>query len=790
MAQPQINLSQLTQMAGKSGMNMGQLTQMAGKSGMNMKQLSSMAGQSGMNMKQLTQMAGQSGMNMGQMSSMMGKSGMNMGQLSSIAGQSGMNMGQMSSMMGKSGMNMSQLSSIAGQSGMNMGQLTQIAGQSGMNMKQLSSIAGQSGMNMKQLSSIAGQSGMNMKQLSSMAGQSGMNMSQSSEFDKIKDVSKIFDLFKPAMLDMVLKSVQKSGFEEFKDMKTLKLRDLKRISRFIYMRDESDIQRFLSNFAKSFGANINTSFISEMMNGNSMDGLYMIKDICSILMELSDEMYDSIESFVKDQIKMVKKAMNEGKMTNAIDVKLIPKLLHILDQLSIANMDKMINIATTKFELEIPVNGFQMKALLKGLKIIFPLKKTAKMTEDIKDEMRYLLGMNDIKSDESKIGIEKFKALLQKEDTLLTLSNYPYQSYREVEANVISQKNTLLILLLLIQSFYITHNPKLYDKDELKKHIKEVRKANPTATEEQIKMEIQQNAIYLYEEFIYQKGMILAFAKLALHYYTKPRSIHHFMNIFYHFFRVLRDPKIIRNLANYITETKTKKSRKDIDLYTITNEMCISIFGVEAKSVIEQIYMDVFANSNVKAKLVRMSRTKSEFVSNYQSLLSYPYYVYISNTFQNNVSQLRMNQNKSINITRPTYFSIHELKLSEYEALNKFILRAKFNNTNKNSNKKKSENENENENENKNQMYTKEDLNRILEVMEKRMYQNEELNKYVRNKDPHIYNSRELIAKMKHIYKFEVFLLLVYKKYQKKINTRIYQTLFPNPYAPKIFTLI
>ncbi len=789
MAQPQINLSQLTQMAGKSGMNMGQLTQMAGKSGMNMGQLTQMAGKSGMNMGQLTQMAGQSGMNMGQLTQMAGQSGMNMKQLSSIAGQSGMNMGQLTQMAGQSGMNMGQMSSMAGKSGMNMKQLTQMAGQSGMNMKQLSSMAGQSGMNMGQLSSmssmsqLAGQSGMNMGKMSD---QSGMNMAQSSEFDKIKDVSKIFDLFKPVMLDMVLKSVQKSGFEEFKDMKTLKLRDLKRISRFIYMRDESDIQRFLSNFAKSFGANINVSFISEMMNGNSMDGLYMIKDICSILMELSDEMYDSIESFVKDQIKMVKKAMNEGKMTNAIDVKLIPKLLHILDQLSIANMDKMINIATTKFELEIPVNGFQMKALLKGLKIIFPLKKTAKMTEDIKDEMRYLLGMNDIKSDESKIGIEKFKALLQKEDTLLTLSNYPYQSYREVEANVISQKNTLLILLLLIQSFYITHNPKLYDKDELKKHIKEVRKTNPTATEEQIKMEIQQNAIYLYEEFIYQKGMILAFAKLALHYYTKPRSIHHFMNIFYHFFRVLRDPKIIRNLANYITETKTKKSRKDIDLYTITNEMCISIFGVEAKSVIEQIYMDVFANSNVKAKLVRMSRTKSEFVSNYQSLLSYPYYVYISNTFQNNVSQLRMNQNKSINITRPTYFSIHELKLSEYEALNKFILRAKFNNTNKNSNKKKSENENENQN----QMYTKEDLNRILDLMEKRMYQNEELNKYVRNKDPHIYNSRELIAKMKHIYKFEVFLLLVYKKYQKKINTRIYQTLFPNPYAPKIFTLI
>ncbi len=775
MAQPQINLSQLTQMAGKSGMNMGQLTQMAGKSGMNMGQLTQMAGQSGMNMGQLTQMAGQSGMNMKQLSSIAGQSGMNMGQLTQMAGQSGMNMGQMSSMAGKSGMNMKQLTQMAGQSGMNMKQLSSMAGQSGMNMGQLSS--------MSSMSQLAGQSGMNMGKMSD---QSGMNMAQSSEFDKIKDVSKIFDLFKPVMLDMVLKSVQKSGFEEFKDMKTLKLRDLKRISRFIYMRDESDIQRFLSNFAKSFGANINVSFISEMMNGNSMDGLYMIKDICSILMELSDEMYDSIESFVKDQIKMVKKAMNEGKMTNAIDVKLIPKLLHILDQLSIANMDKMINIATTKFELEIPVNGFQMKALLKGLKIIFPLKKTAKMTEDIKDEMRYLLGMNDIKSDESKIGIEKFKALLQKEDTLLTLSNYPYQSYREVEANVISQKNTLLILLLLIQSFYITHNPKLYDKDELKKHIKEVRKTNPTATEEQIKMEIQQNAIYLYEEFIYQKGMILAFAKLALHYYTKPRSIHHFMNIFYHFFRVLRDPKIIRNLANYITETKTKKSRKDIDLYTITNEMCISIFGVEAKSVIEQIYMDVFANSNVKAKLVRMSRTKSEFVSNYQSLLSYPYYVYISNTFQNNVSQLRMNQNKSINITRPTYFSIHELKLSEYEALNKFILRAKFNNTNKNSNKKKSENENENQN----QMYTKEDLNRILDLMEKRMYQNEELNKYVRNKDPHIYNSRELIAKMKHIYKFEVFLLLVYKKYQKKINTRIYQTLFPNPYAPKIFTLI
>jgi hypothetical protein len=196
------------------------------------------------------------------------------------------------------------------------------------------------------------------------------------------------------------------------------------------------------------------------------------------------------------------------------------------------------------------------------------------------------------------------------------------------------------------------------------------------------------------------------------------------------------------------------------------------------EELIPKVYQTIFQKKKSLHTLLFQNQKINElddFLQFYQTLFKNQYYVYISNSMLENISQLRMGRN--INISKPLYFSIHQMKLSEYEPINRFLLRAKSN-----------EDKGENQNQNEETRYTQEELNQIIQIIQKRLYQNEELNKTIRTNKTNLQNSSALISKLKNLHRFELFLLLVYKTYQKQIFTL--HSSFMHPRAKNILTLI
>ena len=362
-------------------------------------------------------------------------------------------------------------------------------------------------------------------------------------FDQIKDIVKIFDIFKVEKLNDIigkLRSINRIKFdsiEELKDIdkKKLELVKLKYIAKFVNSLEENDIQKFISKLALprvkediSENPALNSIGLENSMN---LD-IYTIKDITSIFMDINDDMYNLIQDFVNDQIKFVKKGQNQGNMSEAVDVRLIPKLLNILDQLSIVNLNKIINMATTKFGIAIPISGFQIKIVVKSLKIIFPLKNQAKLTSNIKNDMRYLITTNDLR-DENKGAIDKFKNKLKEKEVIKRLST-SLLKYNQISENLKNHKELCLLVILLINTFYLTHNIKLFDIDKIKRIYGLKRRVNPNIRLEDVKKEVKSQIISIYRRFIYTKGFILLLSKYALDYYYDSKSTIKFFHILFH----------------------------------------------------------------------------------------------------------------------------------------------------------------------------------------------------------------------------------------------------------------
>jgi hypothetical protein len=656
--------------------------------------------------------------------------------------------------------------------------------------------------------------GMSTPSIPGMSGE-GQSMGQ---FDQIKDIAKIFDIFKPDLLKVILKNVRNINpkkFDKIPELKQLtsahkiRLKYLKYIAKYVNVLNKNDINLFIKNFMKNFTKNLGVKVPSQLGNSNLMGNmmgnsgpsmpspgldLYIVKDISGIIMDIDESMFNLIELFVHDQIKFAKKAMNEGNVSEAIDVKMIPKLLVILDQLSISNIEKILNILKNNFGIIIPLGGFAFKGIIKSLKILFPYKE-AKLTNNIKDQLRYLLTLEDIKSDEERGNIEKYRNHLKKNPTYETLSNYPYKLRREVSLNLVKRKDVCLLFVLLITSFYLTHNPKLLDKDKLKAKTKEFQKMGINA--ETVKEMIRKRGVEIYKQFVNSKGVLLLLTKLALKYYHNSRDDIKFMNICYHIFHSFYTENQSMNIFNpyfdlnkyllKIQEESIKENGFIMESYLLNISKIFFGKVTSIENILDQIYIDVFKKQSMKLKLINMTQNSEvEFIKLLQKILNRNYYAYISNTSNTNVSQLRMYNN--INVAKPTFFSIHKLKISDYETINKFILRANLSSTKTNS-RSNSNNEvrwsNSNRSSNSNSTgnnieYTKEDLERIIDLIKKKMSNNSELNKHIRNTIPNIYNSDPLIEKLKNIYQFEVFILLIYKKYYSNIFSFITSKIFTN----------
>ncbi len=759
---------------------------------------------------------------MGQMSKLSNQSAL-MGQISKLGNQSAL-MGQMSklgnqsALMGSMGQmgQMTNQSALMGQMGQ-MGQMSKLGNQSALmgsmgQMGQMGQMTNQSALmgQMGQMSKLGNQSALmgSMGQMGQMTNQSALmgqmgSIGQTSEMpegiDQIKDLMKIFDIFKPENINNIIyklrmiNSAKFDAVEELKDLdkkKKFELVKLKYVAKFVNSLEEKDINKFIKSLTSSLPipkveGNEQPNALNSMGLGNSINiDLYTIKDITSIFMDINDEMYNLIQDLVNDQIKLVKKAQKQGIMTEGIDVRLIPKLLNILDQLSMANLDKIINLATTKFGVVIPVRGFQIKLLVKSLKIVFPLKNQAKLTNNIKDEMRTFVIFNDL-SNENKGAVNQFKHKLKEKEVINKLST-PLLKNNQISENIKNNKSLCLLLILLINSFYLTHNIKLFDIEKIKNIYGAQRKITPNITLEDIKKNLKTQIILIYKRFIYTKGFILLLSKYALDYYSIPKYNHRFYNILFHIVYSLNQSNNALNIYHYefdyqlylknIQNETFKKSIQSYDLESNVENIYKIILNnpsLKLNEVMNTIYENVFKNKDYKSMILESNTfNSSSFTNFFNKIIKKKYVAYVSDE---NVSTLRFN--KSINITKPVYFSLHELSLSDYNRVNKFILRANLDLVNE-----KRENENNENNENNNQArvkYTKEELNELTKLIKKKMYNNSELNKLIRNKDNSIYNSLELINKMKDLYKFEAFILLIFKSYYTNIFNLLTQYLVP-----------
>ncbi len=656
------------------------------------------------------------------------------------------------------------------------------------------------------LGAMKGQMG--QMDLGAMKGQMGQMGQMPKGVEQIKDVLKIFDIFKPENLNNIiskLRMINPSKFdkiEELKDIgkkKKFELVKLKYVAKFINSLNESDINKFITSLSSNIMGkkkNVKGNLpLNDLGLGNSMQiDMYTIKDITSILIDINDEMYNLIQDFVNDQIKFVKKAQNLGNMSEAIDVRLIPKLLNILDQLSIANLNKILMIATTKFGVVIPVSGFEIKLLVKSLKIIFPLKNQSKLTSNIKNEMRYLVSTNNLRN-ENQGSIDKFKRVLKDKNTSNILSTI-ILSKNQISEDLKKNKESSLLIILLINAFYLTHNIKLLDLDKMKKIYALERKKNPNVTLKDVKERYKKEIISIYNKFLYTKGFIILLSKCALDYYHEKNDVK-FFNILFHIIYSFKTSNNQLNIYHsdfdyelYLKSIENPIFKESVKEYNLENEfieVCKIIFknnSLTLNNIISFIYK-IFKENKDKSSLLEINNLNNDLKFNdfFNKIMKKQYYLYIS---ENDVSTLRLN--KSINISKPLYFSLHQVSLSEYNSVNKFILRTNLNKSSTNILNENSENETENENNGNNVIYTKEELNGLIKLIKKRMYNNSEINKLIRNKNKDIYNSYELINKIKDLHKFELFILIIFKTFYKNIFDLLTKNV--NPLAKEALTKV
>ncbi len=645
----------------------------------------------------------------------------------------------------------------------------------GMNMRGMQNQM--KGMNMKGMQNQM--KGMNMKGMQNQMGQMPEGM------DKLKDIMKIFDIFKPNNLNEFISKLRNinrikfDAIEELKDIEKKKKFDLvklKYVAKFVNSLEEKDIHIFIKSLAPLPKQSTKNIPLNSMDLGNSMNlDIYTIKDITSIFIDINDEMYKLIQDLVNDQIKLVKKAQNQGNMSEGIDVRLIPKLLNILDQLTMANLDKIINIATTKFGIVIPVRGFQIKVLVKSLKIVFPLKNQAKLTSNVKNDMRYLVSANNL-SNKNKGALDQFKRKLRSKDFINLLST-PLLKYDQITDTLKENKNISLLIILLINSFYLTHNIKLFDIDKIKNIYAIERKRKPNIQLEDVKKDLKNKIIIIYRNFIYTKGFIILLSKLALNYYYHTKDNMKFFNILFHIIYSFNESNEKLNIYHpnfdyelYINYIKNPDFVENYNLESNFENVCKRIFNVSSINDLSNHIYEIFKKNKSKSSILELNHMKSykDFNHFFTNIMEKKYVVYI---FNNEVSTLRLNKN--INITKPLYFSLHELSLSEYNRVNKFILRSNLNQT------KNILNENNINNSNSNVQYTKEELNSLIQIIKKKMYNNDEINKIIRNKNKSIYNSFELIDKVKDLYKFEAFILILFKSQYTNIFHLLTEQLDP-----------
>ncbi len=258
--------------------------------------------------------------------------------------------------------------------------------------------------------------------------------------------------------------------------------------------------------------------------------------------------------------------------------------------------------------------------------------------------------------------------------------------------------------------------------------------------------------------------------KYMLEHY-KDNDITKYYNVYYHFLHSFFNNNVeysfFNNQFNYNTyiedsETNFKNKNNSELLVQYHNDLVKIIFDNEINSK-NEFYNTIFNKTFEKnPDLLKFFDFDNNINSNtfgkyMEHMIENKIQNYIANSFYNNIELLRYGYN--INVSKPTYYSLHQIKLGKNGVLNHVIMNTVFNENNK----KKEENN----------VISKNKLNKLIENVKREIYDSNRLQVEIKEINKKIHNSEPLQKKIQEIYLFEILLILLYKRYSKSIDNEI-----------------
>ncbi len=450
----------------------------------------------------------------------------------------------------------------------------------------------------------------------------------------------------------------------------------------------------------------------------------------------------------------------------------IYNFLDMINEMSMFQLNDFVVIARRSFSIPIPYNvgGLKFKAMIMSLMVIFKPRGFGKIVKEKlsgaeRDMLRIPLGENDIKETALRMRLSKTLDPTTQANLIKSCIAYPLKDGEDVERWIPeawrANPSKVMILLFMLQSFYLTHFPKQIDTDRLPKLLPRLRfdpetnksiiqysgkpggnEGNGSGKSMNIptkKKKLDEKSGVIYAEFVQAKAMITLFTKYTLKYFylldlgEDPKNQARFWNLFIHLIYGLFSPKPETNFLDRgfkIGEFQVKGKEsiilpnatwnggptqitlelnppgRVVSLNEAMNQLTMMIFGPSAGNdgadLVTQIYEEVWAGDAGKAKreLLRLSENSSaNFITFFKKLFGRKYMMYLAQGNLDNIGRFAGITSK-VPMQKPSFYSIHKLRLGSDEAtrFNSLLLRTKWNETRSGT----SENKNKNKNKSKN----------------------------------------------------------------------------------------
>ncbi len=520
---------------------------------------------------------------------------------------------------------------------------------------------------------------------------------------------------------------------------------------------------------------------------------YAVKQIARIFYHLTDDFFTLIRKLLNKMEDLKQRSIQNGiqppeDFILPEDTKMIGLFILILDQFSIWNLDRILDLARKTFKIEIPssIGGGKLKLIIKALKIIFPYDENAKLkslktnlSNEAKDELRTTYSVRNMRNSK-QTSFSQFVSKIRDEKYSKQIMEFPFTKNNEIDESLRGDYKIIpLLLLMMLQTYYVTHIPKNPDKDEFKKWISKKKNSkmyiSSVRSYDDLKNIVRGYGINIYELYIYQKSMIFMCIKYMLEHY-KDNNVKSYYNVYFHFLYSFFNNELIFSFFNkefnfnhYFDDMKESlekngNNRSGELLVEYNNNLIKMLFGNEIDIKSKYDFYTIIFNKTFEKnpELLKFFDFKnglnsSTFGGYLENMIENKVKIYIANTFYNNIELLRYGRN--INLSKPTYYSIHQIKFGKNGLLNQVIMNTVLNENNK----KQPEND----------VISKNKLNKLIKNVRKEIYDTNGLEVQIKEINKLISNSEPLQKKMQELYLFEILLMLLYKRYSKTIDYEI-----------------